>query len=163
MPGERSLTALSEHACFGGVQGFFQHDSDETGPPMRFGVYVPAQAKSGPVPAPFYLAGLTCNQETFAIKAGAQRHAAVHGLMIVTPDTSPRDTGIEGADTAWDFGTAAFAPIAALMHCCWGVEAFGGYLGYERAAWARYDATALVQAIDRPTPGRQVSRRSIAS
>ena len=55
----------------------------------------------------YYLAGLTCNEETFAIKAGAQRHAAAHGLILVTPDTSPRDTGIAGADANWDFGTTA--------------------------------------------------------
>ncbi|HET6598369.1 MAG TPA: S-formylglutathione hydrolase, partial [Burkholderiaceae bacterium] len=59
------------------------------------------------VPMLFFLAGLTCNEETFAIKAGAQRFAAEHGLMLVTPDTSPRDTGVAGADDAWDFGTAA--------------------------------------------------------
>ena len=107
MQGIRSITTLSELACFGGVQGFYQHDSVETNSTMKFGVFVPPQARSGPVPVLFYLAGLTCNEETFAIKAGAQRHAAEHGLMLVTPDTSPRGTGIEGADTAWDFGTGA--------------------------------------------------------
>jgi len=107
MQGTRSLTTLSEHACFGGVQGFYQHDSAETGTRMKFGVFVPPQAKGGPVPVLFYLAGLTCTEETFAIKAGAQRLAAEHGLMLVTPDTSPRNTGVEGADAAWDFGTAA--------------------------------------------------------
>ncbi len=74
---------------------------------MKFGVFVPPQARVGPVPVLVFLAGLTCTEETFAIKAGAQRHAALHGLMLVTPDTSPRDTGVEGADSAWDFGTAA--------------------------------------------------------
>ena len=107
MQGIRSITTLSELACFGGVQGFYQHDSVETNSTMKFGVFVPPQARSGPVPVLFYLAGLTCNEETFAMKAGAQRHAAEHGLMLITPDTSPRGTGIEGADTAWDFGTGA--------------------------------------------------------
>jgi len=107
MQGIRSLTTLGEHACFGGVQGFYQHDSTETGTTMKFGVFVPPQAQAGPVPVLFYLAGLTCNEETFAIKAGAQRLAAEHGLMLVTPDTSPRDTGVSGADAVWDFGTAA--------------------------------------------------------
>ena len=88
MQGIRSITTLSEHACFGGVQGFYEHESSETGTPMKFGVFVPAQAKAGPVPVLFFLAGLTCNEETFAIKAGAQQHAALHGLMLVTPDTS---------------------------------------------------------------------------
>jgi len=102
-----AVQTLSEHACFGGVQGYYQHDSQETGTPMKFGVYVPPQAKHSPVPVLFFLAGLTCSEETFAIKAGAQQHAARHGLMLVTPDTSPRHTGIEEADASWDFGTAA--------------------------------------------------------
>ena len=102
-----ALTVLSEHVCFGGVQGFYRHESTAIGLPMQFGVYRPPQAKHGPVPALFYLAGLTCTEETFAIKAGAQRVAAELGLMLVTPDTSPRNTGIAGADAAWDFGTAA--------------------------------------------------------
>ena len=98
---------LSEHACFGGTQGFYKHASTVIGLPMRFGVFTPAQAKVAPVPVLFFLAGLTCNEETFAIKAGAQRVAAELGLMLVTPDTSPRGTGVAGADAAWDFGTAA--------------------------------------------------------
>ena len=98
---------LSEHACFGGVQGFYQHHSAAIGLPMRLGVFRPPQALVRPVPALIYLAGLSCNEETFAIKAGAQRLAAQLGLMLVSPDTSPRDTGIEGADAHWDFGTAA--------------------------------------------------------
>jgi len=107
MQGVRSIATLSEHACFGGVQGFYQHDSDETGTPMKFGVFVPPQARDRSVPVLFFLAGLTCSEETFAIKAGAQRHAAEHGLMLVSPDTSPRDTDVADADAAWDFGTAA--------------------------------------------------------
>jgi S-formylglutathione hydrolase len=101
------IETLSEHACFGGVQGFYRHPSATIGLPMRFGLYEPPQATAGPVPMLFYLAGLTCNEETFAMKAGAQRYAAQHGLMLVTPDTSPRNSGIDGADAAWDFGTGA--------------------------------------------------------
>lgn len=207
-----ALTVLSEHACFGGVQGFYRHESNAIGLPMQVGVYRPPQAKSGPVPALFYLAGLTCTEETFAIKAGAQRVAAELGLMLVTPDTSPRNTGIAEADSAWDFGTAAgfyldairapwdrhwkmetyvteelpaviaehfpaqadrigvfghsmgghgaltlalrhpgryrsvsaFAPIAAPMRAPWGVKAFTGYLGEDRALWREHDATELI-------------------
>lgn len=102
-----AVEVLSEHACFGGVQAFYRHDSDVIGLPMKFGVYRPPQAAHGPVPVLVYLAGLTCTEETFAIKAGAQRYAAQHGLMLVTPDTSPRGTGVAGADAAWDFGDAA--------------------------------------------------------
>jgi S-formylglutathione hydrolase len=98
---------LSEHACYGGVQGFYRHASSVIGLPMRYGVFRPPQAEQGPVPVLIWLAGLTCNEETFAIKAGAQRVAAELGLMLVTPDTSPRDTGVEGADVSWDFGNAA--------------------------------------------------------
>jgi len=100
--------ALSEHACFGGVQGFYRHASATIGLPMRLGVFRPPQALAGAdVPALVWLAGLTCNEETFAIKAGAQRVAAELGLMLVTPDTSPRDTGVEGADAFWDVGNGA--------------------------------------------------------
>jgi S-formylglutathione hydrolase len=103
-----TITTISEHASFGGVQGFYQHDSSVIGLPMKFAVYQPPQAKTdGPVPVLFYLAGLTCTEETFAIKAGAQRLAAQHGLMLVMPDTSPRNTGIAGANVDWDFGDGA--------------------------------------------------------
>ena len=102
-----ALKTYAEHASFGGVQGFHRHASDVIGLPMRFGVYLPPQAEHGPVPVLVWLAGLTCTEETFAIKAGAQRVAAELGLMLVTPDTSPRGTGIEGADASWDFGHGA--------------------------------------------------------
>ncbi len=98
---------ISEHACFGGVQGFYKHASSTIGLPMRVGVFTPPQAKAGPVPTLTWLAGLTCTEETFAIKAGAQRLAAELGLMLITPDTSPRTSGIEGADASWDFGHGA--------------------------------------------------------
>ena len=102
-----ALEVISEHACFGGVQGCYRHDSASCAGPMRFSVYRPPQAEAGRVPVLFYLAGLTCNEETFAIKAGAQRVAAELGLLLITPDTSPRGTGAAGADETWDFGTAA--------------------------------------------------------
>ena len=114
------LETLSEHAAFGGVQGFYRHHSDAIGLPMRFGVFRPPQAIAGTaVPALVWLAGLTCTEETFAIKAGAQRVAAQLGLMLVTPDTSPRDTGVAGADASWDFGDGA-----------------GFYLDATQAPWA---------------------------
>lgn len=101
------LEIISEHGCFGGVQAFYRHDSAEIGLPMRFSVYHPPVEKRQVVPILFYLAGLTCTEETFMIKAGAQRWAAQYGIMLVAPDTSPRHTGIAEADQDWDLGSGA--------------------------------------------------------
>ena len=116
-----AVEVLSEQRCFGGVQGFYRHDSEAIGLPMRFGVYRPPQAEAGPVPVLYYLAGLTCTEETFPIKAGAQRVAAELGLMLVSPDTSPRGTGIEGEADDWEFGAGA-----------------GFYLDATQAPWSRH-------------------------
>ena len=116
-----AFEVLSEQRCFGGVQGFYRHDSEAIGLPMRFGVYRPPQAEAGPVPVLYYLAGLTCTEETFPIKAGAQRVAAELGLMLVSPDTSPRGTGIEGEADDWEFGAGA-----------------GFYLDATQAPWSRH-------------------------
>lgn len=101
------LEELSEQRCFGGVQGFYRHDSEVIGAPMRFSVFHPPVEDHETVPVLFWLAGLTCTEETFMIKAGAQRWAAQHGIMLVAPDTSPRGTGIDGATADWDFGEGA--------------------------------------------------------
>ena len=98
---------LSEHACFGGQQRFYKHDSKEIGLPMRFSIFLPPQAAQGPVPALVYLAGLTCNEETFMTKAGAQRVAGELGLALITPDTSPRGANVPGESESWDFGVGA--------------------------------------------------------
>ncbi len=74
---------------------------------MRLAVYSPPAADEGPVPVLYYLSGLTCTEENYMIKAGAQLLAAEHGFIVVAPDTSPRDTGIEGEDDDWAFGTGA--------------------------------------------------------
>lgn len=103
----QGLRVLEEHASFGGVQGFYEHGSDTVGLPMRFGVYRPPGAAGGDLPVLYFLAGLTCNEQTFAIKAGAQRYAAQYGLLLVTPDTSPRHTGIAQAEGDWEFGAGA--------------------------------------------------------
>jgi S-formylglutathione hydrolase len=101
------MRILSEHACFGGIQRFLAHPSRECRTEMRFAVYEPPQARHGRVPVLFYLAGLTCTEETFMIKAGAQRLAAELGLMLVAPDTSPRQPRLPGDDASWDFGLGA--------------------------------------------------------
>lgn len=115
----------SQHACFGGTQSFYEHDAAQIGLPMRFGVYLPPQAvavaNAAPVPALVFLAGLTCTEETFAIKAGAQALAAELGLALITPDTSPRGAGVPGEAEAWDFGVGA-----------------GFYLDATQAPWATH-------------------------
>ena len=101
------LELISEHACFGGVQRLYSHQSEEIGLPMRFSVFLPPQAREGKVSALFCLAGLTCTEETFMIKAGAQRIAAKQGLMLIAPDTSPRGANIPGEADSWDLGVGA--------------------------------------------------------
>ncbi len=100
---------VSSHAAFGGEQRFYRHDSSTIGLPMKFSVFLPPAAvhDGTRVPALFFLAGLTCTEETFMIKAGAQRFAAEHGIALVTPDTSPRGAGVPGETDAWDFGVGA--------------------------------------------------------
>jgi S-formylglutathione hydrolase len=214
-----SLETLSTHACFGGTQGYYRHASTACAASMRFGVFVPPQAAQGPVPVLYWLAGLTCTEETFAIKAGAQRACPAAGRRLLTPDTSPRGTGLPGADDRWDLGhgagfyldateapwsarflmerylltellpavgalgadldrvgitghsmgghgaltlalrhpgrfrsVSAFAPICAPSQCPWGEQAFGAYLGPDRAEWAAHDATALIAAGRRCPP-----------
>ena len=212
------IIELSRHRCFGGWQLFLRHDSREIGLPMRFSVYLPPAAEQGTVPALTYLAGLTCAEDTFMIKAGAQRVAAELGLMLIAPDTSPRGTDFPGQADDWDFGVgagfyvdatqtpwsqhwrmysyvtrelpaliaanypadvqrrgifghsmgghgalvcglrnpdlyrsvSAFAPISNPVNCPWGDKAFSGYLGKDRAAWAAYDASALMKAKAHP-------------
>lgn len=180
---------------------------------MAFSVYVPPHSAGDRLPVLYYLSGLTCNEEVFAIKGGAQRVAAELGLVLVAPDTSPRDTGIKGATDDWDFGegasfyvdatespwsehfrmysyvtrelpaviaegfpvdstrsgifghsmgghgaltialgnrslyrsVSAFAPIVAPMQVPWGMKAFPRFLGDDRNAWRRYDASELVR------------------
>jgi S-formylglutathione hydrolase len=116
-----TLETISEHRCFGGLQGFYRHPSAVIGLPMRFAVYQPPQALEQRVPLLFYLAGLTCTEETFAIKAGAQRVAAECGLMLVSCDTSPRQTGIAGEADDWEFGSGA-----------------GFYLNATQPPWSHY-------------------------
>ena len=101
------MNLLSEHGCFGGVQGFHAHDSVVVGLPMRFSLFLPPQARAGRVPLLVYLAGLTCTEETFPMKAGAQRLASELGLALLAPDTSPRGARLPGEADSWDFGVGA--------------------------------------------------------
>jgi S-formylglutathione hydrolase len=102
------VVTKKEHRCFQGLQGFYEQESAACGGPMRFAVYQPPAALRGErVPVLYYLAGLTCTEETFAIKSGAQRVAAELGLALVSCDTSPRATRLPGDDAADDFGLGA--------------------------------------------------------
>ncbi|MFN3733837.1 S-formylglutathione hydrolase [Comamonas testosteroni] len=203
------------HACFGGAQRYYEHHSSEIGLAMKFSVYLPPKAVMGEkVPALLYLAGLTCTEETFFIKAGAQRLASELNIALICPDTSPRGAGLAGEADSWDFGVgagfyldattrpwalhwrmesyilndllplvgsklpvdlqrlgifghsmgghgaltlalrhpgrfksvSAFAPIANPINCPWGHKALGGYLGDDKAEWARHDASELMSA-----------------
>lgn len=116
---------VSEHACFGGVQRYYRHDSQVVGLPMRFSVFVPPAERfvqaDAALPALVWLAGLTCTEETFMAKAGAQRLAAELGLVLIAPDTSPRDAAVPGEADHWDFGVGA-----------------GFWLDATREPWARH-------------------------
>jgi S-formylglutathione hydrolase len=98
---------VSQHRCFSGTVGFYKHEAASTACPMKFSVFTPPQAQAGRVPVLYYLAGLTCTEETFMIKAGAQRIAAELGIMLVAPDTSPRGVKLPGESDSWDFGVGA--------------------------------------------------------
>ncbi len=208
-----TIATISQHQCHGGVLGYYRHASVANDCEMKFAVYAPPQAASRKVPVLYYLAGLTCTEETFVIKAGALEHAARLGLMLVAPDTSPR-VELPGDRDSWDFGIAAgfyldatqapwsrhyrmysyvvnelpgfiaanfnadveasgimghsmgghgaltialknpdkfrsvsaFAPICAPARVPWGIKAFSGSLGADRAAWNEYDATELIRS-----------------
>lgn len=102
------LIVNSQQRCFEGTQGFYSHVSEACGGTMNFAVYQPPQAKGGnKVPLVTFLAGLTCTEENFTVKAGAQRVAAELGVMLLVPDTSPRGAGHPGEDDAYDFGSGA--------------------------------------------------------
>lgn len=102
-----SIKEESSNKVFGGFQKVYSHESKELGCQMKFAVYIPPQAESGPVPVIYWLSGLTCTEQNFITKAGAQQYASKHGFLVVAPDTSPRDCKIPGEDDSWDFGTGA--------------------------------------------------------
>lgn len=113
------MRTRGEHRSFGGTQGFHELDSAACGGPMRFAVYLPPGADAARTPVLYYLPGLTCTEETFFAKAGAQRLAAELGLALVSCDTSPRHARYDGDDASWDFGQGA-----------------GFYLDATRAPWS---------------------------
>jgi S-formylglutathione hydrolase len=103
-----TIETISETGCFGGTMGFYRHASAANNCDMQFSVFVPPQAADGKVPVVTYLSGLTCTEENFMAKAGAQRYAAELGLILVAPDTSPRGDEVpDDPDGAYDFGLGA--------------------------------------------------------
>ncbi|SER45409.1 S-formylglutathione hydrolase [Faunimonas pinastri] len=103
-----TLELISQARIFDGWQRTYSHQSAATGTTMRFAAYLPPQAEAGPVPVLWFLSGLTCTEDNFTQKAGAQRVAAELGLMLIAPDTSPRGPGVpDDAENAYDFGLGA--------------------------------------------------------
>jgi S-formylglutathione hydrolase len=103
-----ALDVVSRSRCFDGTQFTYQHQSSETGTMMRFAAFVPPQAHQSPFPVVWYLSGLTCTEENFTVKAGAQRIAAELGLLLIAPDTSPRGDAVPSDPAgSYDFGLGA--------------------------------------------------------
>ena len=102
-----NIELKNKYKMFGGSQEFYKHESKVNNAPMSFAVFLPEQIKDKKLPVLYWLSGLTCTEENFVIKAGAQRMAAELGIVIVTMDTSPRSLGIKGEDDSYDFGSGA--------------------------------------------------------
>ena len=100
------MLRVERRACFGGWQDVYEHVSATLGCTMRFAIFLPPQAVDGPVPVLYWLSGLTCTEQNFIQKAGAQRYAAEHGIAIVCPDTSPRGDDVADAE-GYDLGKGA--------------------------------------------------------
>lgn len=146
------MQCIESHACFGGRQEVWSHPSTTLGCEMRFGVYLPPQAEHGDCPVLYWLSGLTCSEQNFIAKAGAQRYAAHHGVILVAADTSPRGEGVADVE-GYDLGIGA-----------------GFYLNATRAPWSRqyrmYDYVvdelpALVDAHFPTTTARAISGHSM--
>ena len=114
------MQRIEHRACFGGWQDVYRHHSDVLGCDMTVGVYLPPQAEQGPCPVLYWLSGLTCTEQNFITKAGAQRYAAEHGIILVAPDTSPRGDDVADAD-GYDLGKGA-----------------GFYVNATQQPWARH-------------------------
>ncbi len=114
------MERIEHRACFGGWQDVYRHRSEVLGCDMTVGVYFPPQAAQGPCPVLYWVSGLTCTEQNFITKAGAQRYAAEHGIILVAPDTSPRGEDVADAD-GYDLGKGA-----------------GFYLNATREPWAKH-------------------------
>ncbi|MDE2406922.1 MAG: S-formylglutathione hydrolase [Xanthomonadaceae bacterium] len=146
------MERVEHHASFGGVQEVWQHRSQTLDCTMRIAIYLPPQAQHGPVPVLYWLSGLTCSEQNFITKAGAQRYAAEHGIVIVCPDTSPRGDGVADAD-GYDLGKGA-----------------GFYVNATQAPWAAHyrmydyvveELPTLIEAHFPVTDARAISGHSM--
>jgi S-formylglutathione hydrolase len=146
------MERIEHRACFGGWQDVYRHRSAVLGCDMTFAIYLPPQAQDGPVPVLYWLSGLTCSEQNFITKGGAQRYAAEHGVAIVCPDTSPRGDGVADADD-YDLGKGA-----------------GFYVNATQAPWAAHyrmfdyvadELPALVEAHFPVTDARAISGHSM--
>ncbi len=135
------LETVSETRCFGGRQVTYRHRSEACNGEMQFAAFLPPQAETAPVPAVYWLSGLTCTEENFSVKSGAQRYAAELGLALIIPDTSPRGAGIAGEDEQMHVGTGA-----------------GFYVNATEAPWSGhyrmydYISAELVDAVNQHLP-----------
>jgi S-formylglutathione hydrolase len=146
-----SFETVSENRSFEGLQGVYKHESALCNGPMRFSLYRPPQALKGEKrPLVTFLSGLTCTEENFTVKAGAQRVAAELGLNLLAPDTSPRGQNLPGEDDSYDFGSGA-----------------GFYLDATQAPWSgsyrmySYILNELPQVIARHFPEVDLDRQGI--
>ncbi|HOV96748.1 MAG TPA: S-formylglutathione hydrolase [Thermomonas sp.] len=146
------MERLEHRACFDGWQDVYQHASSTLSCTMRFAIYLPPQVAHGPVPVLYWLSGLTCTEQNFITKAGAQRYAAEHGIAIVCPDTSPRGEDVADAE-GYDLGKGA-----------------GFYVNATQAPWAAHyqmhdyvvdELPALIEAHFPVTEARAISGHSM--
>jgi S-formylglutathione hydrolase len=146
------MQRIESHACFGGTQEVWQHESATLGCTMKFGVYLPPQARERDCPVLYWLSGLTCSEQNFITKAGAQRYAAEHGLILVAPDTSPRGVGVPDAD-GYDLGIGAGFYVNATQ-APWDAH-------YRMHDYVVHELTALVDATFRTSGARGISGHSM--
>jgi S-formylglutathione hydrolase len=146
------MQRIESHACFDGTQEVWSHRSDVLDCDMRFGIYLPPQARQQACPVLYWLSGLTCNEQNFITKSGAQRYAAEHGVILVAPDTSPRGDGVADAE-GYDIGQGA-----------------GFYVNASLAPWSAHyrmhdyvvdELPALVDATFATTRARSISGHSM--